>query len=471
MQQQAFPRYVLLLSLFVAFANCDLRNNEIDRCHLDDSVRRAIRSHKDVVDRIVSATIDGPFKGSTYNNLSLLVDKFGSRYTGSQNLNDAIDYMIDLGRKQNLESYGEEFLAPYWIRGNESASLIKPVRLDLPMLGLGSSVSTPTEGIVAEAIVVSSFEELDAIGPLAKGKIVVFNQDFVSYPATAKYRSSSADHASAHGAVATLIRSITPFSMRTPHTGSQFYSGKYKKIPTASITVEDAKMLDRRYKRGEKLIIHVKMESKSLTTTTRNTLMNLKGHTYPEKLVMISGHLDCWDVTVGAMDDGAAAVMSWNALAILNALNLRPKRTLRAVLWSGEEQGLIGARAYANSHREDDLTFVMESDEGTFEPIGLEYKGPDTGACILQEILSLFEELNATKLVRSNDVGSDIAVLTSRGIPGASLYNKNERYFWYHHTNADTLDIEDPDVLDKNTALWASVGYIIANLNVDMPKK
>lgn len=162
------------------------------------------------------------------------------------------------------------------------------------------------------------------------GKIVVFNQDFISYGQTVKYRSTAAVRAAKYGAVATLVRSVTPYSLYSPHTGNQNYDSSVKKIPTASITVEDARMLYRLQQRGEKIVLNIKMEAQDLPEKiSRNTVADIKGSTKPEKVVIVSGHLDSWDVGSGAMDDGGGAFMSWASLVVLKSLGLRPKRTVR----------------------------------------------------------------------------------------------------------------------------------------------
>lgn len=263
-----------------------------------------------------------------------------------------------------------------------------PHHQNLAILGLGSSVGTPPEGITAEAIVINSFDELEKLSKNIKDKIVVFNEDYISYGQAVKYRDYAADRSSKYGAVATLVRSVTPFSLNTPHTGWQDYSGNVTKIPTACITIEDAHML-KRMQNKHKLIINLKMEAKTLKdTTSRNTVVEIKGRKTPEKVVIISGHLDSWDVGKGAMDDGAGAFLSWNSLVILKSLGLRPKRTLRAILWTAEEEGLVGAFNYFKTHEDlKNIDFIMESDEGTFLPLGIEYAGPRYGACVLQEVV------------------------------------------------------------------------------------
>ncbi|VEN50887.1 unnamed protein product [Callosobruchus maculatus] len=232
-------------------------------------------------------------------------------------------------------------------------------------------------------------------------------------------------------------------------------------------------MLQRYQDRGEKIIMQVNIQTKEYpNTVSRNVVAEVKGKEKPEKTVLVSGHIDSWDVGVGALDDGGGAFISWNALSVLRKLNLEAKRTVRAVLWTGEELGLIGVHAYnkAHKHELDNFTFVMESDEGTFTPLGLEYNTGTKGGCILKEIVQLFSSINATQVkYNGNGVGSDITIWSGK-IPTASLLNANQNYFWYHHSKADTMDVLDSDTLDRCTALWTSVAYIIADLSEEFPR-
>nr|XP_022909542.1 carboxypeptidase Q-like [Onthophagus taurus] len=453
----------------------DIENANVMNCNVSDDLKKEIQSYRDITKKIIYELTDGKWKGFVYNEISKFVDRFGFRMAGTQNLENSIDYMLDKLDRFDLDGVkGENVTIPHWVRGSESAFLITPRRQKLAILGLGYSVGTPPGGILAEAIVVNSFEELDQIGPKVSGKIVVFNQTYLSYPKTVKYRSLAASKAVKYGAVATLIRSITPYSLYTPHTGMQDYQPGVPKIPAAAITVEDAHMLARMQARGSKLTIKLEMGAKLLPDSqSRNVIADITGNAFPDKSVVVSGHIDSWDVGQGALDDAGGAFLSWGALAVLKKLNLRPKRTLRSILWTAEEEGLIGAEAYFKRHQSenDKLTLLMESDEGTFTPLGLEFRGSNDAACILQEILKLLKPINATQLKRGDSVGSDISIWDKTDVPTAALLNKNEKYFWYHHTDADTMDALNSDDLDKCTAVWATVSYIVADLSIDLPRK
>ncbi|KAK9884491.1 hypothetical protein WA026_007332 [Henosepilachna vigintioctopunctata] len=467
----------IFLILFLVDGLCSsFINNEVLDCenYITKSLKQEIASYQPIVDKIINETVNGCFKSSTYNELAYFVDKFGYRFAGTDNLENAIDYMLEKSKLKKLENvHGEKVAVQAWIRGQESATLLQPRRQNLPMLGLGLSIGTPPEGITAEVLVVTSFDELESRKSEALGKIVLFVPEYISYGKTVIYRSKAASRAAKHGAVAALIRSITPFSIRTPHTGMQSYDANVTKIPVAALTVEDAHMLKRISDRGQKVVVNLKMEAHfGDIKTSRNTIAELRGSEKPEKIVIISGHLDSWDVGQGAMDDGGGAFISWNALVMLKALNLRPRRTIRTILWTAEEVGYVGAKQYYKDHKNEtqNWNFIMESDEGTFTPYGLNYVSGNRGACILEEVVKLFAPLNATSSLRSDYVGSDITLWLMDGIPGASLLQRNENYFWFHHSPGDTMDVEDPVSLDKNTALWAATAYILADLKEDFPR-
>ncbi|OQR68615.1 hypothetical protein BIW11_04527 [Tropilaelaps mercedesae] len=334
-------------------------------------------------------------KGETWRQLAEFVDKHGPRFTGTQHLERAIDDRVNHLRNVvgNSQVHVEDFQVPLWIRGHADVVLLDAWtggrNKTLAGLALGFSVGTPNNtGIIAEAIVVRSFEELSAKKTdEVQGKVVVYNQDYVDYGSTVRYRSNGASEAAAKGAVAALIRSVTGRSLYTPHTGMMRYDSRYGKIPAISITSEDAELMWRKQQRGnaslfhmhcrvgEKLRVYVRSTARLSETksTSRNTVAELKGAKNSHEVVIIGGHIDSWDVGQGAMDDGGGAAISWRVPEVLKALNLQPDRTIRTVLFSAEEMGIIGGRLYYNIHKRESsrIQFIMESDLGTFTPLGL----------------------------------------------------------------------------------------------------
>ncbi|XP_055841660.1 carboxypeptidase Q-like [Episyrphus balteatus] len=484
MHGSMFLRFVFIISamvLQIASSNVIVEKIEEkveNECNLSEDLINEIRGYKNVVLKITDHILNGKFKGEVHKSLQTFTDKFGSRMAGSDSLEKSIDYMEALLKNEGLENvHTEEAKVPHWIRGFEAASLVLPRKAKIEILGLGTSVGTPRGGIIGEVVAVRTFDELRKLPDSeVKGKIVVFAPTWQGYGATASYRGSGATEASKKGAIAALIRSATPFSIGSPHTGSQTYAQGVRKIPAACITVEDAEMILRMYNEGETVQIRLEMDDYNLEpVTSRNTVSELQGTKSPNKsVVILSGHLDSWDVGVGAMDDGGGAFISWKAVKFLKEMGLRPKRTIRSVLWTGEEYGYYGAKEYQRTHKEneaEEFNFFIESDTGTFDPVGLDFTGNKEAECIFREVLNLMAPLNATQFETPADGGPDISVWLNRGFPGASLLNKNDKYFWFHHTEGDRMLVEDPDSLDRCVALFASTAYIIADLSVDIPKE
>lgn len=447
--------------------------NKRNTCHLTKTLIEEIDSYAPIVQKIINETMQGSFKGNTWQELATFVDKFGPRFTGTQTLEDAIDYVLNKSISLGLDNvHGESVTVPHWVRGSESATLLQPRHQDLALLGLGFSVGTPEEGITANAVVVNSFAELKKRAKEIPGQIVVYNEKFISYGETVEYRSSGATRAAELGAVAVLIRSVTPFSLYTPHTGMMSYGENVTKIPAACITAEDASLLRRMADRGETIVINLKMQAKRYPDTqSRNVITDITGLNSPEKTVVVSGHIDSWDVGQGALDDGGGIFISWNALKLLKHLDLRARRTIRMIMWTSEELGLIGARQYIQRHaaENNNLQFVMESDLGTFIPEGLEFTGNELVECILKRIMLLLAPLGDMK-VKSPSSQPDIGFWINAGVPGGGLWTRNENYFYYHHTNADTMLAENPKALDMNTALFAAVSFVLADISVDLPR-
>lgn len=324
-------------------------------------------------------------------------------------------------------------------------------------------------------LVTESFEEFAEIpADEVKEKIVLFVPKWAGYDHTLHYRNDAAPIAARKGAVASLVRSMAPFSIGSPHTGWQDYKPDVPKIPTAAITVEDATTLLSMYRRNESLRIHLVMNGVNYDPAiSRNTIAELSGE-QARPVVVVSGHLDSWDLGWAAMDDGGGSYISWKALELLKSLNLKkPKRTIRSILWTAEESCYCGAVQYShlfNTTENEEFNFFIESDEGTYTPIGLDFSGNAEAECIFKEVLNLMSPLNATTFRKGISNGPDIEAWHLRGFPSSSLLTKNEEYILYHHTAADSMLGESSDDLDRNCALFAATAYVIADLSIDMPK-
>lgn len=434
-----------------------------------------------------------------WRKLEHLTTRIGHRLSGSSGLEAAISWAYDGMKAEGLEGVRlQPVRVPRWVRGRESLRVVSPVARELPMLGLGMSVATPQEGINAPVVVVRDEEELQALGRAkVEGRVVVFasewggGQPFEGYGRTVRFRSAGASAAASLGAVATLVRSATGRSIATPHTGSLTYAEGVPQIPAAAITVEDAEWLRRMTAAGENVTVSLQMEARlEGEADSANVIAELRGREVPDEIVVMGGHFDSWDVGQGAHDDGCATMAAWQALTILKELGLRPRRTLRVVLWTNEENGLRGARAYRDALDAGAASHIgaIEMDGGCERPVGFGVSVLKPGqsrrrggepppsqptdakeAAVLatvREIASLFGSIDATA-VRWGGGGADIGPLMSGGVPGLSLDTVGTHYFDWHHSHGDTLDKVEPDDLRRATGMLAVIGYVLA----DMPSR
>jgi carboxypeptidase Q len=404
---------------------------------------------------------------AAYNRLARLTDTFGGRLSGSASLEAAIDWILAEMKRDGLDNvHGEKAMVPHWVRGEESAMLVSPRSYRLHMVGLGRSVGTPADGITAEVMVVRSFDEFAKRRSEAKGRIVLFDAPFVSYGETVRYRGSAASTAAGGGAVAALIRSVASNSMQNPHTGAMFYDTTVARIPAAALSVEDAMMLHRMSDRGDKLVVTLRMSAQTLPDVpSRNVVAEIIGSEKPDEVVVLGGHIDSWDVGQGAMDDGGGSVAAWEAVRLIKRLGLKPRRTVRVVLWTNEENGSRGAIAYRDTHAGelDKHVMAMESDNGVFKPLGYRITGSDSAVTIAGDIASLLSSIGATS-VGPGGAEADVEPLLERGIPAVGLAVDGTRYFWYHHSDADTMDKLNPREMAECVALMAVMAYIVADM-------
>ncbi len=406
--------------------------------------------------------------------LAELTDTFGNRLSGSPELNEAIQWVAERMREDGLENvHTEPVLVPHWVRGEEHAELVRPVPQRLAMLGLGGSIGTGPAGVEAEPLVVKSFDELKQRSQDAKGRIVVFNVPFTTYGQTVAYRVTGASQAARAGAVAMLLRSVGPPGLRTPHTGVMAYTADAPRIPAAAISTEDAEQLQRMQDRGSRTVVRLVMNAQTLPDVqSANVMGEIAGSERPQEVVVISGHSDSWDVGRGAMDDGGGCIAVWEALRVLRRLNLRPRRTIRAVLFVNEENGTRGGIAYRDRHRGelDNHLLMMESDSGVFRPLGFGFSGGQRARTIVRSIATLLRPLGADG-VSAGGGGTDIGpAVQSAAIPAMSLEVDGSRYFLIHHTEADTVDKLDPGDMSRCVAAVAVMSYVIADMPGRLPR-
>ncbi len=418
-----------------------------------------------------------------WEKLTHLTTQIGNRLSGSTGLERAIDWAFAAMQDEDLENVRRQPVkVPHWVRGNERAEVVAPVERPLSILGLGGSVATPPAGVTAPVVVVGSFDELEARGRAdIEGKIVLYAVPWMGYGRTVQYRANGASRAAALGAVATLVRSATGRSLNTPHTGALRYAADAPRIPAAAVTVEDAAWMRRMAEAGREVRVALHMEADTLPEAdSANLMAEIRGRERPEEVVVMGGHFDSWDVGQGAHDDGAACMAAWQALVIIQQLGLRPRRTLRVVLWTNEENGLGGGRAYRDmvGAAIGDHVAAIEMDGGAERPVGMGFgldrvepgdaQDPSYEAAYLklQQIGRLLEGIDAGEVSRGGG-GADIGPLMRDGVPGLALRTVGEHYFDWHHTQSDTLDKVDPTDFRRAIALLGVYGYVLA----DMPDR
>ncbi len=432
------------------------------------------------------ADVDG------WEKLTYLTTQIGHRLSGSEGLERAVAWAGETMRAEGLDVTLQPVMVPHWVRGGEFARVVAPVERRLSILGLGNSVGSGGATIEAPVVVVGSFEELEALGRAqVEGKIVLFAVEWEGYGRTVRYRGGGASAAARLGAVAALVRSATGNSLYTPHTGAMNYADDAPRIPAAAVTVEDAAWMRRMSEAGETVVVQLAMEAEMLPDAqSANVIAEIRGADVPEEVVVMGGHFDSWDVGQGAHDDGAATIAAWHALTLIHELGLRPRRTLRVVLWTNEENGGRGGNAY-RQYVGDAIgghVAAIEMDGGNERPIGFGVTVPGAGGPaggvpgtptqgsvsprqqraldLTRQIGTLLDGIEAGSIT-SGGGGADIGPLMRDGVPGLALRTVGEHYFDWHHTDSDTLDKVRPVDFRKAVAMLAVMGYVLA----DMPER
>lgn len=422
-----------------------------------------------------------------WHQLEHLTENIGPRPAGSPAAQAAAEYVAAEMRRLGLEVHLEPAQVTHWIRGEEKAQLVEypgqalETTQRIVLTALSGSSATPADGITADLVVVHRFDELAVLGrEKVAGKIVLYNDPyderkalagyaFEAYGEAVIYRTEGAEAAAALGAVGSLMRSVGGANYRLPHTGYSVPAG----IPAAALAAEDADLIEHLTAHG-RVRMHLTLTPQSLSPVTGyNVVADLKGSEHPEQIVVVSGHLDSWDLGRGAIDDGAGVVISMEAAEVLQRLHLRPRRTLRVIAWMDEENGGGGSKAYAQAHATEmtDHVAAIESDAGAAHPLGFAINLSPAALGCLRPVLDVLRPLGAT-VFRPIDrsPGSDIAPLVEAGVPGIGIIQDGRRYFDYHHTAADTLDKIDPQELKENAATMAVMGYALAATPDPLPR-
>jgi len=424
------------------------------------------------------------------NELRHLTDNIGPRISGSPQAAHAVEYVAAEMRALGAEVTLEKAKVPHWVRGVETAEVVAwpgqtpGTAQKVVLTALGGSVATPADGLTAEVVVVDDWAQLHALPPDAvKGKILLFNHKFdkqlaaqggglEAYGGGVVYRGAGPIAGATAGAAAVLVRSVGGADYRLPHTGFTAYSPGVPKIPAAAVSAEDADLLKDLAGQGP-VKLHLTLTPQTLPDAdSYNVIADWKGTEHPEQVVIVSGHLDSWDLGTGAIDDGAGVVVSMQAIQLLHELGIHPRRTVRFVAWMSEEEGSEGAAAYMADHKNEFANHIgaIESDLGADHPSGIFYAGkPELGGW-LRPVAQVLDAVGAETLAAAPETGEDIAGLTENGVPSFAPVQDSRFYFNYHHTAADTFDKVDPKHLNENAAVMAVLAYALADSAETAPR-
>jgi carboxypeptidase Q len=446
-------------------------------------------------DAAVAAALDrirtaGMGDAWAYQRLADLCDKIGPRISGSRQAEAAVEQIAAALKAGGLTVTLQPVKVPHWIRGEEQAEIIdypgRPtgVTQHLHLTTLGGSIATPAQGISAQVLVVHSFDELRAREAAARGKIVLFDVPFneelavngragTAYGQGVAYRAQGASAAARAGAAAALVRTVGGANYRLPHTGQMNYDPKVAKIPTAALSAEDAMWISRLAAEGP-VTLRLTLSPQSLPDVdSHNVMADWTGRERPEEVVIVSGHLDSWDLAQGAIDDGAGVASAMGAVHLLESLGLHARRTIRFVGWMSEENGSAGGETYfkVNSAALAKQIAAIESDNGAGRPLGVSaHVNPESMARLVPLVKAL-TPMGATLLDhRDEPGGSDVRLLDAGGVPTLAPIVDTRTYFDLHHSAADTLDKIDPDNIRRQVAILAMMAYFIAEMPDPLPR-
>jgi carboxypeptidase Q len=424
-----------------------------------------------------------------YRRVAHLSDNIGPRLSGSAQAAKAVEYVASELKAIGCEVQLEKVMVPHWVRGEETAALVQfpgqaaGTTQKIVLCALGPSVATPPNGIEAQVIAVRNFDELKSL-PRDKvaGKIVLFNYPFdkqmaaegrggEAYGEAVVYRSNGPSAAARQGAVACLIRSVGGADYRLPHAGETDYANDTPKIPAGAVTAEDADLIADLVRQGPVRMKLVLTPQTLPDVESYNVIADIEGSEHPEQVIVVSGHLDSWDLGTGAIDDGAGVAVSMEAANLIQKLRLKPKRTIRVIAWMSEENGSAGSKQYAKDQEADWMNHfaAIETDGGADHPLGINIKGKPEVKKMLAPVAAILQESGAGMLNLVEHCGADIAPMEKAGVPAFSPIQDSRFYFNYHHTAADTLDKIVPKELAENSAVVAVLAYALANIQQPLP--
>ncbi|OOG76815.1 M28 family peptidase [Algoriphagus sp. A40] len=431
------------------------------------------QNHETNIKRIFDAELS---QGHTHDNLRYLTKNIGHRLAGSPGAAAAVEWT-----RQLMESYGfdtvylQPVMVPHWVRGGKDVVKIinsdKHGSLELTALALGNTQGTGPAGLVGEVVEVKSIPELKELGEKVRGKIVFFNgpmdptkvDAFEAYGGANAQRSAGAGEASKLGAIGSIVRSLSNRIDDIPHTGSQRYNPDFPKIPALAISTQDAELLSSLLSEQPDLKIYLESHGEMKPDKlSYNVIGEIRGSENPEEIIAVGGHLDSWDVGEGAHDDGAGCMQGIEVLRLYKEFGWKPKRTIRAVMWMNEENGLRGGVEYAKIAKEKGEKHIaaIESDSGGFLPIGFSSSGtPDQRAKLLSW-RPFFLPYQVWSLDKPGG-GADIGPLRDQGPLLIGLEPDSQKYFIYHHTEADVFEAVDQRELELGAAAMAALVYLL----------
>ena len=437
--------------------------------------------------RLRDAAMKDPY---ALDELRHLTNNIGPRLSGSVQAQHAVEYVAAEMRSLGAEVTLEKAKVPHWVRGEERGEVVAwpgqtpGTTQKIVLTALGGSVATPPEGLTAEVVVVDDWKQLTALPEGAvKGKILLFNHKFDkelaqagdglnSYGGGVVYRGAGPIVAAHAGAIAVLVRSVGGADYRIPHTGMTQYAPGVDKIPAAAVTAEDADTLKDLASQGP-VKVHLTLTPQTLPDADSfNVIADWKGTEHPEQVVVVSGHLDSWDLGTGAIDDGAGVVVSMQAIHLMKELGIRPRRTVRMIAWMSEEEGSEGAAAYMVDYKDAMTKHIgaIESDLGADHAMGIYYAGKPALGQWLRPLSPILAPIGAETLKDAGGTGEDIAGMTAAGVPSFAPIQDSRFYFNYHHTPADTFDKVDPIHLDENAAVMTVLAYALADSAEPAPR-
>lgn len=416
-------------------------------------------------------------RGESYQMLEHLTSRIGPRLSGSPGAAAAVEWSRHVMQEYEFDSvWLQPVMVPHWVRGQKEEGRIinsrKMGTVPVNICALGGSVGTGANGIAAPVVEVKTFEELKQLGASGvKGKIVFFNRPmdptkintFTAYGGAVDQRGSGASEAAKYGAVAVVVRSMGSNSEDYPHTGGMRYAPNVPQIPAVAISTKHADLLSKLLKDDASLQFYIETHCETLEDAPSfNVIGEIKGGEYSNEIIVVSGHLDSWDLATGAHDDGAGCVQAIEVLRLFKAIGYKPKRTIRAVMYMNEENGLRGGQKYAEMAEKNKEKHIaaIESDRGGFTPRGFSMTASDSEKQIIRSWKPLLEPYGLSDFGQEGG-GADIGPLARMNVALIGFLPDSQRYFDYHHTPQDTFDKVNKRELEMGAASMAALTYLL----------